>query len=146
MFRNKPNIAAFAATTALCLWGLVSGASGESSALADSQARYAPIQAITYEVGSKLMTGYFVEQGGICVVTLMIIEKSDPEELLAVSPTRVRVTLNPGEVVGFDSEEGRSLNFTCEAGAAMLLVDFGERDRLVALQEAALQNTFALQP
>jgi hypothetical protein len=141
-----PSIAAVAGTAALSLWGLVSVAAGEPSSLADSQARFKPMQAITHEFGSKLTTGYFVAQGGTCIVTLMIIERSDPEEPLGLSPMRVRLALTQGQVAGFDSEEGRSLNFTCEAGAETLLVDFGERDRLIALQEAALRQGIAQRP
>jgi hypothetical protein len=144
MFGTIPNIAAFAGATAMCLGSLVSGASGGS--LADGQARFKPIQAITYEFGSKLTTGYFVQQGGACVVTLMLTENSDPENPLGLSPTRVRLILSVGQVAGFDSDEGRSLNFTCERGAETLLVDIGERDRLVALQDAAAQPHFAEQP
>jgi hypothetical protein len=145
MFGTIPNLAAFAGTTAMCLGSLVSAASGESPSLADGQARFKPIQAITYEFGSKLTTGYFVEQSGACVVTLMLTENSDPENPLGLSPTRVRLVLSPGQVAGFDSDEGRSLNFTCESDAATLLVDVGERDRLVALQDAAAQPHFAAQ-
>lgn len=145
MLRNMPSIAAVAGAAALSLWSVASVAAGESS-LADGQARFKPIQAITYEFGSKLTTGYFVAQGGTCIVTLMIIERSDPEEPLGLSPMRVRLALTQGQVAGFDSEEGRSLNFTCEAGAETLLVDFGERDQLIALQEAALQQSIAQRP
>lgn len=146
MFRNMRSITVFAGTIAVCLGSVVSGASGEFLSLTEGQARFEPIQAITYEFGSKLTTGYFVEQAGSCIVTLMVTEKSDPENPLGLSPTRVRLALSPGQIAGFDSEEGRSLNFTCEAGAATLLVDFGERDRLVAAQEAVLHPNIAQQP
>jgi hypothetical protein len=46
--------------------------------------------------------------------------------------------MNPGQIAGVDSEEGRSLNFTCGEGAATLVVDFGARARLVAAQKLAL--------
>jgi hypothetical protein len=145
MFRNMLSITVFAGTIALCLGSVVAGASGESPSLTEGQARFEPIQAITYEFGSKLTTGYFVEQDGTCIVTLMVTEKGDPENPLGLSPTRVRLTLSPGQIAGFDSEEGRSLNFTCEGGAATLLVDIGERDKLVAAQEAALHPNIAQQ-
>jgi hypothetical protein len=67
-------------------------------------------------------------------VTLMISEKGDPEQPLPLSAARVRLELYPGQMAGLDSEEGRSLNFTCGDNATMLLVDEGERDRLVELQ------------
>ena len=143
MFRTVPSIAVLSATIAVSLWGSISDASGESPSLREDQARYVPIQSLTYEFGSKLMTGYFVAQSGTCIVMLMVIENSDPEEPLGLTPIRVRLALSPGQVAGLDSEEGRSLNFTCEAGAATLLVDVGDRDKLVALQEVALKESIA---
>jgi hypothetical protein len=143
MLRELSAIAAAAGVVAV--W-LETGAMGDSNglpSLLESQARYGPIQSITYEFGSKLMTGYFVEQSGACVVTLMVIEKTDPEEPLGLTPMRVRLALAQGQIAGLDSEEGPSLNFTCETGATTLLVDFGERDRLVALQNAALRENIA---
>lgn len=145
MFRNVSSITVFSGTIAVCLGSLVSSVSGQSPSLAEGQARFEPIQAITYEFGSKLTTGYFVEQSGRCIVTLMVTEKSDPENPLGLSPAGIRLALSPGQIAGLDSEEGRSLNFTCEAGAATLLVDFGARDRLVAAQEAVLHRNIATQ-
>ena len=94
---------------------------------ADGRAQYAPIQSISYVFGSKSMSGYFVRESGACAVTLMISEKSDPDDFVSTTPTRVRLVLNPGQAAGLDSQEGRSLNMTCGAGAATLLVDAGER-------------------
>jgi hypothetical protein len=71
----------------------------------------------------------------------MVYEKSDPETAPSSTATRVRLVLNPGETAGLDSEEGRSLNFTCGEGAMALLVDSGERDRLVELQRLTLRKT-----
>ena len=109
----------------------------------EDQGRYLPIQSISYEFGSKSMSGYFVEQNATCLVTLMIVEKVDPEGPLSLSPMRVRLVLYPGQIAGLDSEEGRSLNFTCGEDATTLLVDIGERETLVALQAAALQKAIA---
>jgi hypothetical protein len=134
LLRKLPIIAAFAATTAVSLWVSVPAALSGSPSPAENQARYLPIQSISYEFGSKSMSGYFVAQAGTCFVTLMIVEKGDPEEPLPLSPTRVRLVLYPGQIAGLDSEEGRSLNFACGDDATTLLVDAGERDRLVKLQ------------
>ncbi len=141
--RKLPSISAFAATIAVSLWAWAPAASSGSPSPVEDEARYAPIQSISYEFGSKSMSGYFVQQAATCVVTLMISEKSDPEASLPQSPTRVRLVLQPGQIAGLDSEEGRSLNVTCGAGATTLLVDVGERDRLVALQALGLRNTVA---
>lgn len=117
-----------------------SAVSSQAQALLDSEGKYAPIQSISYDFGSKSMSGYFVQQAGTCLVMLMVFEKSDPDKSLPPSATRVRLVLNPGQIAGLDSEEGRSLNFTCSEGATTLLVDVGERNRLVALQTHTLQK------
>jgi len=88
---------------------------------------FAPIQSISYVFGSKSMSGYFVRESAACAVTLMISEKSDPDQLRLSTPTRVRLVLKPGQTAGLDSQEGRSLNITCGADARALLVDARER-------------------
>jgi hypothetical protein len=107
-----------------------------------SSARYLPIKSISYTLGSKAMSGYFVQQNSVCLVTLMIIESSD-SGLPSATAARVRIMLDPGQVAGLDSEEGRSLNFPCGEGATTLAVDYGERSKLVARQGLAVTNTIA---
>ena len=100
--------------------------------------RYWPFESISYEFGSKLASGYFVPQGDKCLLVLMIAEKADPvvepPPPPPPSPTRLRIGLAPGQIAGLDSDEYRSLNFTCGLDAATLLVEVGERNKLVALQ------------
>jgi hypothetical protein len=70
----------------------------------------------------------------------MITEKTDPD-LSSPTAARVRVMLDPGQVAGLDSEEGRSLSFTCGEDAATLVVSYGERDKLMAQQDLAIRDT-----
>jgi hypothetical protein len=117
--------------------------SGEFLPEKDEVARYQPIQSISYVLASKALSGYFVQEGEICLVTLMIIEKPDPDRPSPATAARVRLMLDPGQIAGLDSEEGRSLNFTCGAGAKTLSVDYGERSKLLAQQGLAVTNTVA---
>ena len=139
-------MSAFAGTIAAGLWVWVPAASSGSPFSAEGRTVYAPIQSISHEFGSKFTSGYFVQQANNCVVTLMIAERTDPEEQLPPSPTRVRLVLQPKQIAGLDSEEGRSLNFTCGEEATSLIVDAGERETLVKLQQRALQDTIAQKP
>jgi hypothetical protein len=137
--RKLLGISAFAGTIAVSLWTWMPSAwSGPSSA--DHTAQYAPIQSISQDFGSKSVRGYFVQRAGACLVTLMVSERSDPDKSLPPSATRMRLLLRPGQIAGLDSEEGRSLNLTCNNGATTLLVDMGETERLVELQAHALQK------
>ena len=133
-----PRVLAFGGMIAACLSAWAPAASaGSPSAIVDKV--FAPTESIRYDFGSKSMSGYFVEQGGACHVTLMIFERTDPDKSPPPSAMRVRLVLLPGQIAGLDSEEGRSLNVTCGKGGAALLVDTGERDSLVNLQ--ALRET-----
>jgi hypothetical protein len=143
MLYRPIGISTFAATIAASLCSWVPAASSGSLESLEGQTQYLPIQSISYEFGSKFMSGYFVQQATTCFVALMIIEKSDPEAVLPITATRVRLVRNPGQIVGLDSDEGRSLNVTCGNDAATLLVEVGKRDKLVALQAHALPQDIA---
>ncbi|HWY83847.1 MAG TPA: hypothetical protein VNY10_18325 [Roseiarcus sp.] len=139
LIRKIAQASAFAGMVALSL--LASAASAQSQAPVKDEATYAPIQSIRYDFGSKSMSGYFVEQAARCAVVLMVYEKLDPDADSSSTATRVRLMLDPGETAGLDSEEGRSLNFTCGEGATALLVGSGEREKLVELQRLSLRKT-----
>jgi hypothetical protein len=134
------SLSAFAGTLAVVMSTWISGAASEPSGSVDTPAKYRPLQSISYEFGSKFASGYFVTEASQCFVTMMIIERSDPDELLPVTAARLRLVM---QIAGLDSEEGRSLNLTCGEDAATLLVDFGERQRLVSLQTSALPTMLA---
>ncbi len=106
-------------------------------------ATYSPLKSISYEFGSKFMSGYFVEESGRCFITLMVIEKSKPDEPLPLTAARVRLALEPSQIAGLDSEEGQSINVTCGDNAKTVLVDVGARDKLIAAQGHALATYFA---
>ena len=133
-------VSALAAAIAASFWSSGSAVSGESRLQEEGDTLYRPIQSISYEFGSKAMSGYFVQRNSVCVVTLMIAEKTDPD-LSSPTAVRVRVMLDPGQVAGLDSEEGRSLSLTCGEDAATLVVSYGERDKLMAQQDLAIRNT-----
>jgi hypothetical protein len=89
------------------------------------------------------MSGYFVQRSSVCLVTLMIAEKGDPDRLLPTTAARVRLVLVPGQIAGLDSEEGRSLNLKCGEGASTLTVDYGERAKLIAQQDLSVTSAIA---
>ena len=138
LIRKIAQASALAGTVAL---GLLASAASAQSQSVKSEAKYAPIQSVRYDFGSKSMSGYFVDQAKRCVVMLMVSEKPDPDAASSNSATRVRLVLNPGQTAGLDSEEGRSLNFTCGEGATALVVDSGDREKLVGLQTLSLRKT-----
>jgi hypothetical protein len=144
--RTTSLVSAFAITIAASFWSSSGAVSGELRLQKEGDARYRPIQSISYEFGSKAMSGYFVQRNSACLVTLMIAERSDPDSPSPLTATRVRLILDPGQIAGLDSEESRSLNFTCGEDAATLVVGYGERSKLVAQQGAAIANAEQVRP
>lgn len=110
---------------------------------AADKAEYLPVQKIRYDFGSKTLSGYFMRQDAACALSVMVAEKADADVTPSQTPARLRLVLQPGQVVGLDSEEGRSVNLTCGPDAATLLADTGERAKLMALQQLARQNPAA---
>jgi hypothetical protein len=136
--RTIAQVSAFTGTVAISL--LASAASSQALMPVKGEASYAPMESIRYDFGSKSMSGYFVDQAASCVVMLMVYEKGDPDAAPSSTATRVRLVLNPGQMAGLDSEEGRSLNLTCGGGATALLVNVGERNELVEFQRLSLRK------
>ena len=135
MFPKKiPGVLAFGGMMTACLCAWAPAASAGSPSAVEDKAVFAPIESMRYDFGSKSMSGYFVEQAGACHVILMVFRTTDPDKSSPTSAARVRLVLLPGQIAGLDSEEGRSLNFTCGEGGTTLHVDAGAKDRLLNLQ------------
>jgi hypothetical protein len=137
--KTLARVTCLAGASMVGLWA--SAASSQPPASLMEEVTYRPIDSIRHDFGSKSANGYFVQQAARCVVSVMVYEKLDPDAASSKTATRVRLVLNPGETAGLDSEEGRSLNFTCGNGAALLVVDSGEREKLVELQKLPLSKT-----
>jgi hypothetical protein len=144
MLRISPlSIFAGAGTIAASLCAFAPAATSGSLETIRSQIQYLPIQSISHEFGSKTMSGFFVQQADACYVALMVIEKNALDTVPPPSAMRVRLVMSPGQVIGLDSEEGRSVNLTCGERAMTMLLDIGDRDKLVAEQSLALPNNVA---
>jgi hypothetical protein len=141
VLRKVLRIAPFVGVIVIGLLARIPPASSGSPG--EIEAEYRPIQSISYEFGAKFVSGFFMQQAASCLVHLMITEKIDPDEPLRMTATRVRLALSPGQIAGLDSEEGQSLNLKCGEGAETLEVTVGDREKLVALQETALQAAVA---
>jgi len=97
------------------------------------QATYLPMQAMTYDLGSKAAIGYFVSEGGACHVVMMIGENTHVETASNLSAARLRLVLLPGQRALVDSEEGRSIGLTCGQEAGTLVVRHGSTAEIAVL-------------
>lgn len=80
------------------------------------QRSYTSLQAISHSFGSKRAVGYFASEGGACAVTMFLAEAEEGHE--ALSASRVKVTVRPGEKVELASGEGEGIAVTCGKDAS----------------------------
>jgi hypothetical protein len=114
-------------------WGGVPTPVSAASMTPPGQATYLPMQAMTYDLGSKAAIGYFVREGGACHVVMMIGENGSVETASNLSAARLRLVLLPGQRALVDSEEGRSIDLTCGQEAGTLIVRHGPTAEVAVL-------------
>ena len=77
-----------------------------------------PLKAISLDVGSKHVVGYFLNAEGQCKLTLMIADAARDESSEASAQVmRLRLMVEPGRSALVDTTEGRMLQFGCESQA-----------------------------
>jgi len=111
----------------------VGTAASSASTMPPGQTTYLPMQAISYDLGSKAAIGYFVRDAGACQVVMMITEKADVQAPSTFSAARLRLALLPGQRAGLDSEEGRTIDLACGEGADTLTVRNGPTAEVATL-------------
>ena len=88
-----------------------------------------PHEAILTTVGSKRVIAFYEPDNGRCAVHAVVYEMADAYTG-ATTAARVRISLNPREMVHIDSADNKSLNLQCGSNAETLSVV--DNDELVA--------------
>ena len=131
MFPLSRNFLKFAAAGAL-LALTVSGTPARADELVQNLGPVGPHEAILTEVGSERVIAFYEPDNGRCAVHAVVFDKTDAYTGMTTA-ARVRVSLNPREMVHIDSadnESVKSLNLQCGENAEKLgIID---TDSLVA--------------
>jgi hypothetical protein len=99
---------------ALCLATTMSLSAAESRAPTTMK----PLKAISLDVGSKHVVGYFLNAEGQCKLTLMIADAArDESSEPSAQVMRLRLMVEPGRSALVDTTDGRLLQFGCEPNA-----------------------------
>jgi hypothetical protein len=101
----------------------LTAASASADELAQNLGPVGPNEPILTSVGSKRVIAFYEANGGRCGMNIVVWDHADQS---GNSAARVRVTLNPREVVHIDSVDNKSLNLQCgEHAAALAILDTG---------------------
>ena len=76
--------------------------------------------------GNKRVIAFYEPDNGRCAVNAVVYDKTDADTGMTTA-ARVRVSLDPRQIVHIDSTDNKSINLQCSDRAEMLaLVDNGE--------------------
>lgn len=81
-----------------------------------------PGNGMSFVVGSKRATTYFLPTAGECDVTIMVSEASPLANQDYVTASRMKIKLTPGNTSRFDSFEGKALKFACNTNATTMTI------------------------
>jgi hypothetical protein len=91
-------------------------------AVADDLTNLGPVgphQPILASVGSERVIAFYLPGNNQCAVHAVIWDNSSDSE---PTPARIRMSLEPGQIMHIDSVKGDSLNLRCESNADRLAV------------------------
>jgi len=71
-----------------------------------------PYEAILKTVGNKRVLAFYEPDNGHCAVNVVVWDKTDADTG-RTSAARVRVSLNPRQIVHIDSTDNKSINLQC---------------------------------
>ena len=112
----------FAAAGALAL--TVAGIPARADELAQNLGPVGPNEPILTTVGNKRVIAFYVPGGGQCTINVVVWDRTDAS---GDSAARVRLSLNPRQMVHIDSAENKSLNLQCgESADTLAVVDNGK--------------------
>ncbi len=110
------SIAASAALISLALGGAVKAAEQ------DMTVRARPMSAISFDIGSKHATGYFLVRDGSCDLSVWLADKSSGDEIAIGTPARMTIPVSPGSTMFVSSAEGTAAEFACAPNADFMSV------------------------
>ena len=120
MFPLSRNFLKFAAASAFLVLTL-SGTPARADEMAQNLGPVGPHEPILTTVGSKRIIAFYELDKGRCAVNAVIFEKTDADTGMTTA-ARVRVSLNPREMVHIDSTDNEMLHLQCGDQAESLAI------------------------
>lgn len=113
-FKMKGVVAALA--SALALAAPATASANEAEAL-----KMAPRHGVSFDVGSKRAISYYLGEGGICNLTVLVADSNALDEVKGAA-TRVTIPVIPTKAARIDTAEGKTLEFKCAPSASAMSV------------------------
>ena len=117
---------AFAASLLSGLF-LAHGAGAVQAENATSKLTMKPLHGISFDVGARRAVSYYLNSNGRCALVLTLADAPDWSDPARLVSTRFEATISAGETTRFNSNEGKAIEFACEAAAQTMSVNAVEQ-------------------
>ncbi len=114
-----------ALASALAMSGAALAIAGEATGL-----KMTPRHGISFDVGSKRAVSYYLGQGGICNLTVLMADTNQLDQVKGAA-TRVTIPVIPAKSARIDTAEGKTLEFKCAPSATAMTVEVFEQVAIV---------------
>lgn len=85
-----------------------------------------PLYAVSFDVGRKHVLSYFLTKNSLCDLTVLVTNKSGEapvgNEIPPLETVRFVAEITSGKSAGFDTAEGKTLEYACASGAQAMTV------------------------
>lgn len=81
-----------------------------------------PLHSISFDVGTERTSGYFIAENGVCKLVVTVAGEPDWSEVQSLTVTRFEASVAAEKAVRYQSEAGKTFEFTCKAGATAMNV------------------------
>lgn len=113
-FKMKGVVAAL--TCVLALAGAASAYADEATGL-----KMMPRHGISFDVGAKRAISYYLAEGGICNLTVLMADSNSLDEVKGAA-TRMSIPVIPTKKARIDTAEGKTLEFQCAPSASAMSI------------------------
>ena len=118
MFFEKPVVFAIALAGAAALAGSEAPRAANAPILTVQ-----PMQGVSFDIGTKHASGYFLSDADACKLTVTLAEAGRDDEFDGKTAIRMTVAVEAGNSAHIDTVAGKSLGFKCQAGAKSMSIE-----------------------
>ncbi|MFV0366838.1 MAG: hypothetical protein ACK5KM_00105 [Hyphomicrobiaceae bacterium] len=104
-----------------------------AAAFADTSSglKMTPRHGVSFDVGSKRAVSYYLGEGGVCNLTVLMADSNNLDEVKGAA-TRVSMPVVPTKTARIDTAEGKTLEFKCAPSASAMSVKVLDQVAVVA--------------
>jgi len=86
-----------------------------------------PLHGISFDVGTRRAVSYYLNRSGRCELVLTLADAPDWDVAGQFEATRFEATIRAGETTRYKSDEGKAIDFVCEAAAQTMSINAVEQ-------------------